>query len=336
MRDDLKERLPRLLADLRGDFHGTVADAALRRIDDAAQAHLVARVADHAEVSDHFADLAALVEACAADDAVRNARLREVALEHHRLGVHPVQNGIIREFAPGGHAVEDDLPDAFRFVHLVFGGVQVDLRAGAVLRPERFALALRVVFDDGVRRVQNILGRAVVLLQPDDLRVLEGVFKAQDVFYCRAAELVDALVVVADHAEILVLFRKQAHERVLRVVCVLVFVDHQIFEAVLVILEYVRAGAEQLDGLVDQVVEVHRVRVAQTLLVQLIGAGDNFLAEIVTRRLFVFLRRDEGILCAGDFVQHGLWRRAFFGDVQLLQNVLHQTALVVRIVDRKV
>lgn len=157
VQDNLEQRLARLLADLCGDFHRTVADAALRGVNDPAQAHFVARVADHAEVGDHLADLAALIEARAADDAVRNAGFCEIALEHHRLRIHAVQNRVVRKSAPGRYAVQNDLRDALGLVHFVFGRMQVDFRAASVLRPKRFALALRVVLDDGVCGIQNVL-----------------------------------------------------------------------------------------------------------------------------------------------------------------------------------
>ena len=51
--------------------------------------------------------------------------------------------------------------------------------------------------------IQNALGRAVVLLQPDEARALILVFKIQDVLDRRAAEAVNALVIVTDDADIL-------------------------------------------------------------------------------------------------------------------------------------
>lgn len=132
------------------------------------------------------------------------------------------------------------------------------------------------------------------------------------------------------------LFREQAHESVLRVVRILIFVYHQILKPVLVVFEHVRTGAEQLHGLADQVVEIHRVRVAQALLVDLVGAGDDLHAEIIARRFYILLRRDKRILRTGDLVQHSLGRHVFLGNVQLLQDIFHQSALVVGVVDCKV
>ena len=104
--------------------------------------------------------------------------------------------------------------------------MQVDHGAGAVLRPQRFAFSLGVMRNDGVRSVQNILRRAIILLQTNDRRILKRIFKAQNVFDRRTAEFVDALVVVADHAEVAAFFGQHAHKCVLRMVCVLILVNH--------------------------------------------------------------------------------------------------------------
>ena len=74
-----------------------------------------------------------------------------------------------------------------------------------VLRPERLALADRVVGNNSVGGVEDILCAAVVLLKSDNPRSAEGLFKGKNVLDRSAAELVDTLVVVADYADIAVL-----------------------------------------------------------------------------------------------------------------------------------
>jgi hypothetical protein len=54
----------------------------------------------------------------------------------------------------------------FRFIVIV--GQQLDFCAGAFLRPERFATATDIVFDDGIRGVENGRGAAIILFQLDD------------------------------------------------------------------------------------------------------------------------------------------------------------------------
>ncbi|MPM45893.1 hypothetical protein SDC9_92585 [bioreactor metagenome] len=94
--------------------------------------------------------------------------------------------------------------------------------------------------DDGVGRVQNVLGRAVILLQPDGTGVCVLLFKVQDVFDVRAPKAVDRLVVVAHHAEIFAPARQQRGQKILQMVGVLILVHQYVAELVLIILPHFR------------------------------------------------------------------------------------------------
>lgn len=80
-----------------------------------------------------------------------------------------------------------------------------DLVARLFVRPELLGLTPAIVADDGMRRRQNITVGTVVLLQFDDLGVRKVFLKVQNIADIRTAPLVDALVVVPHHAEILML-----------------------------------------------------------------------------------------------------------------------------------
>ena len=66
-----------------------------------------------------------------------------------------------------------------------------------------------------------------------------------------------ALVAVADDADVVVLLGQGEDEVVLDDVGVLVLVDEHVLEAALVVGEEVGLGVEELDGLAEEVVEVH-------------------------------------------------------------------------------
>ena len=123
--------------------------------------------------------------------------------------------------------------------------MQLDLRAGAVIGPELLALASDVVADDLVRGIQNVAGRAVVLLQTDGFRVLELLFEFKDIRDGRAAELVNALIVIADNADVLIVPGEQAGQYILCVVRILILVYEHIAELVLIKLEHLRVVLEQ-------------------------------------------------------------------------------------------
>ena len=209
------------------------ADAALGRVDDAQQALRVVGVHEDGEVGDEVADLGALVELGPADDLVGDRVAPELLLEHAALRVGAVEDGhLVRPVGPLGAlglALEQLLHlagDELGLGALVVDLHDLDERALAPRGPQVLALALAVVGDHGVGRVEDLLRGAVVLLQADDLRVGVVALELEDVADVGAAPGVDALVVVADHGEVAVLAGEQVGQAVLGVVGVLVLV-HQ-------------------------------------------------------------------------------------------------------------
>ena len=93
-----------------------------------------------------------------------------------------------------------------------------------MFRPEALFLPVPVVCDDRVRRIQNILRRPVILFQTDDFRVREHLLELQNVLNVCASEFIDRLIVVANHADVVILLRQHTHEDELRGVGILIFI----------------------------------------------------------------------------------------------------------------
>ena len=127
------------------------------------------------------------------------------------------------------------------------------------------------------------LRRAVVLLEHDDGDVGERVLELEDVADVGAAEPVDRLVAVADDADVAVRLAEQEDELVLDRVGVLVLVDEHVLEALLVVLEHVGVALEELDGVAEQVVEVHGPGPQQAGLVLAVDVGDLALEDDLRR-----------------------------------------------------
>ncbi len=81
------------------------------------------------------------------------------------------------------------------------------------------------------------------------------------------------LVGVADDADVAVAVGEEEHDLVLGLVGVLVLVDEDVLEALAVVLEHVGVLAEQLHGVGEQVVEVHRAGLEQAGLVLGVDVG---------------------------------------------------------------
>ena len=82
---------------LCSDLERGVAEAALGHVDDALEGEVVGRAGDAAQIGEGVADLGALVEARAADDAIGQAELDEAVLELAHLGRDAHQDGDLGE-----------------------------------------------------------------------------------------------------------------------------------------------------------------------------------------------------------------------------------------------
>ena len=317
----------------RGDRR--VADAALGRVHHAAERDHVLRVDQQPQVGEHVLDLLALIEPHAAEDPVVRADAHEHVLEHAALRVRPVEDRHVGEPVALGLAQPLDLVDhEERLLVLVVGAEPHDQLARARLGPQRLRLALLVVLDQRVRRFQDVLGRAVVLLHQEDGRVGIVALEVEHVLDRRAPPAVDALVGVADDADVAVLRGEQVHELVLGAVRVLVLVDHQVREALLVVLEHLGMLAEQPHGLGDQVVEVERAGLALAPLVRLIDLDDRLLVEVARHRREV-VGPDHAVLGARDGARHRPGRVPLRVEIEVLQDAGDQPFGVAVVVDRE-
>ena len=76
-------------------------------------------------------------------------------------------------------------------------------RFAAFLRtPQVLSTAAGVVFDEAIRGRKDRIRAAVVLFETDDLGIGKVFFKLQNVRHLSPAPSVDALVVIAHHANI--------------------------------------------------------------------------------------------------------------------------------------
>ena len=308
---------------------------AARRVDDAQRADVVVRVHDQLEVGHHVADLRAVEEARAAHDLVRHARAQEHVLERARLRVRAIEHGDVVVARAAVVQLLNLAADPAPLVALVRGLEHLDLLAVAAVREQALLLAARVVAHHGVRGVQDVAGRAVVLLKLHHLGVRVVLAEAQDVLDVRAAPAIDGLVVVAHDHEVAVLLRKQVRDRVLHGVRVLVLVHADLAEALLVAVEHLRLLAQELERLYQQVVEVHRVRAGQPPVELRVHAGRRALHGRLRLRGHL-LRRHEGVLRLAYLGAHRRQRALLRVEVEVAHDALDQALRVVVVVDREV
>jgi hypothetical protein len=218
---------------------------------------------------------------------------------------------------------------------LVLDFDDADRIAFAELAPEVLRLALAVLRDDGVRRAQDRVRRAVVLLQGDLLGPAEVALELHDVADIRPAEGVDGLIGIADGEDVLVLAGQELQQPVLRVVRVLVLVDEDIPECLLPAHSRLREALQHLHGEHEEIVEVHRVRGEEPSLVELVDVADGLVVERRNSRLVV-VWGDQEVLGVRDLRVDPARHEALGVTLELLQAQLHDPHLVGLVVDREV
>ena len=141
--------------------------------------------------------------------------------------------------------------------------------------------------------VEDCLRRTIVLLELHHGGRGVILLKIQDVPNVRPTPAVDRLIVVANHAQVVVLAGQQPYQQVLRVIRVLVFVYRDVVVTRADLPASIVVLLKMHDRLHDQVVEVQGVALAQLALVAIVDTPDELLN--VPLRL-VTLRRDELVL----------------------------------------
>jgi hypothetical protein len=152
------------------------------------------------------------------------------------------------------------------------------------------------LFDDRVGCIENVLGRAVVLIQDDLLTVRETSIELKDVPNISAAKPVDGLVSVTDHGYVAMFTSEQLDQLVLRRVGVLIFVHEHVLKTRAVVRQHLGFGTEKLDAHQQQVIEIHGARSKQSSLVLGVHFGDSAFVN-VGRSGCVRLNIEQVIFC---------------------------------------
>src|SRR5262249_13985332 len=154
----------------------------LRPVDDALEGQIVVALGDQAEIGHGIANLRALVEAWAADDAIGNAERKEAVLELAHLKTRAHQH---RHFRIGMIVAMQLLRigrDRARFFFGIPHTLYTNAITGIALGPQGLAEPALVRGDEAGSGTENRRCRAVIPLEADDFRAGKIALKAQDVF----------------------------------------------------------------------------------------------------------------------------------------------------------
>ena len=333
--DDVQHADPLLGGQLGDGLDGGGADLAGGFIDDPTQPDVVLGVGHNGHIGVDVLNLFAVVKPLPAHNLVGDARPGEVVFDGGRLGVHPVKDRVVGQMPPGPQVLADDVCNVHGLVGLVLSPIDMNLFPLAVVGPELLALSLGVVADHTVGRVEDIGGGAVVLLQPDGPGAGVIFLKVEDVLNGGAPEPVDALVVVAHHADVLLRPGQQAHQLELCHAGILVLVHQQIAVTLLVIMAHLGVLPQKNHGLVNQIVEIKGARIFQLLFVLGVDPGGQRTLGAAGVGLGCFGGADQLVLPAAELIQRRLDGEKLVVYIQLFVDALHHPLGVVGVVDGK-
>ena len=242
----LEQRLAAGIGIFLQTCHSRITDTAVRNIDNTQQAQAVMRIIKQAQICQRILDFLALIELRTADHRIGDTALNQHFLEYTRLRVSAVQHCHIAQLST---FIQLQLLHIFNhiacFISFIVRLIVNDFRTVAVGSPQIFRLASAVVVDNGIGSVQNNLRAAVVLLQFHQLGIGVILFKIKDILDIGTAPAINTLVGIAYYADVSVACGQQLRQQILRMVGILIFVNHQIIKLALVFFSYSRIFLQQ-------------------------------------------------------------------------------------------
>ena len=173
-----------------------------------------------------------------------------------------------------------------------------------------FGYLLLVLGDEAVGRIDDILCGTVVSFEFEYFQSRVLFTQSEYIVDIRSPERVNALGIVAHHADVVVVFSQLADNEVLGEIGILILVYQDVGEQVAIVLQHVGVIPEKYIGIEQQVVEIHCPRHETALSVDtvyFVNEG-SFRTSIHLDKFPVSrigLRFDEGVFRMGNNRLHG-------------------------------
>ena len=260
-----------------------VADAAAGCVDDTSQGDFIGGVVKNTQVGYEITDFFALVEAGAAHHLVGDAGADEDFFDGPGGVIGTVHDGNV----PISHTcVEQSVDfggDESGFIVFVVGNIAGDFRAGTMVGPEFLFPSAMIVGDHGIGRGEDVLGGTIILLQQDCACLRIVAFEFFDIANGGAAERIDGLVGIANHAEFAGIRSdadKRGDENVLGMVGVLVLINKNVTKTFSIVGGDFGVGGKHPHGFPDEIVEVESIGGPQPPLVFGVHLGNGAVEGI--------------------------------------------------------
>ena len=245
-----------------------IAYAASRIIDDTLDGFFISRVDYHTVIGDDVLDFLALEKLGTTHDTIRHIVVTEFLLEDAALRIGAIQDGKIAVVAPlVTHNTAYGLGHHGSLFPIAVELAISDLVAIVVAAEDILVNLILIVLHQTVGGIHYLGRRTVVALQLEDMHVFVNTLEIKYIVNLRTSEGIDTLVVVAHYAYLLVLAGEQQHYLLLHRIGILILVDQHVLEPVGVASADILVVFEQEVGMDEQIVEIHGVGLAQTVLI---------------------------------------------------------------------
>ena len=322
--------------------HRSSTDSTCRIVDDTLDSLFIIRICHQTEISNNILNFLALVETQSAINAIRNTLLSELLLEAAALGIGAVENGKITILAA---ILALDTLHILRHNRRLFlvavSRLILNLLTLRILAEHILRNLVAVVFNQTVSRLNDGLGRAVVLFQFEETRALKLALIVENIIDICTTEAIDTLRIITHGTNTQLLLTELHDNRHLNVVGILILIHQDIIEAGGIFVANILMFPEELIGKRQQIIEIHGIG----LLAALHVSHEN-LTHL--RHLCpLILLEDSRIALIGSSTHQVILRHRNLGmdgsrlilliiQSHLLHNRLDQRARVTFIIDGKV
>lgn len=230
----------------------------------------------------------------------------------------------------GFFLVSDSARDELCLVLLVESLEHDDLLSLWIRGEERLFHLVGIIFYDGIRRLDDDLGRTIVLFEIDDERIRIVFFKVQNIRNIRPAPAINPLPVISYDTEIATFTCEDADNLVLERVGILVLIDHKVLESSMKVLAHFFV-LEHRTKEEEEVIEVESIFFAHLADIGLIDLEhDRTKVAIHARR--VLYRSSSLPFCTRYHPLDAARIELFLIDVLRLHDFFYRTETVVSII----
>ena len=248
------------------------ADAARGLVDDPLKGQIIGGLVDHPQIGDGVADLFALIEPGAADNAIGNAQGDEAFFEFAGLEASADQDSDFVQRLVLQLQRFDLIGDQAGFLVPIPQAAHAHLVAIIAVGPQGLAQSPLVLLNQARSRAENMGGGAIVPFQPHDLRAGKVLFKTQDVANLCPAPAIDRLIIIANTTDILAFaflaaLGQQAQPEILRDVGILILIDQDILEQMAIALQHFGVLGKDRQIVQQQIAKVTGIQGTKPLLI---------------------------------------------------------------------